>query len=297
MRGDLNTALSAQGIEDILDFKMFPFGNAFFANAAGATNTCDSPYTHEGFYTYYNTTLPNPNNWTSAKNGRSCWQTNCGSTGSWTTAECTAGTAVSQHGPGEGLADTVEACVMDLVGGNDQWLRYWPFVYCFEAIELSNAYPGYAYGSPTDQADFYQVFGVNGSSFSDAIALSLGAAETCANQVGLNWTAIEACCNPTIDDDGQMQLPAAGEELTATYAWKTAQLDPPHEFTPWIVFNGQPLWLTDDDAGELNGGDDLLNWICAAYTGSTLPAGCPANPTPLPSVLVQNPTPSPTAAA
>lgn len=165
---------------------------------------------------------------------------------------------------------------------------------CGCAAQLSGAYPAYAYGEPADPADFQAYFNVSGSSFTDAISMTMDSAKTCAKQVGLNWTAIEDCSNPTINPQGQMELPPRGTKLEADYAYDTAQLNPAHEFTPWIVFEGQPLWLTDDDAGELNGGTDLLNWICAAYTGSSLPAGCPASPSPLPSVLVHTPTPSPT---
>ena len=107
----MNTALQADGIDQIIDFSFYPFGNAFYANAEDTPNTCNSPYVWEGFDVYYNTTSPNVNKWDSSANGRACWEANCGvgSTSGWSDDECTAGTAIYQHGVGEGLVDAVES--------------------------------------------------------------------------------------------------------------------------------------------------------------------------------------------
>lgn len=249
----------------------------------------------EGFYSFYNESSPNPELWTACENGaaRSCWSESCGADGTLSDAECTSGDAVYQHGPGEGLADVVEACAMDAVGA-ENFLLWWPFVYCFEGVELSEAYPAYAYGEPKSQALFYQTFGVSGSSFVAAINYTMAAAEQCAQVTGMNWTYIEACANPSVGANGQLELGQRGEVLEAQNALATAKLEPPHWYTPWIVFQGSPIWLNDDESwgGSFEQNSELLNWICAAYSG-TLPSGCPSNPSPIPTDFLTGPPPTP----
>lgn len=255
--------------------------------------------TVDGFFSYYNETNPDPSAWTACDplpNGRpsarDCWSSGCGSDGSFSDNTCTSGDAVYQHGPGEGLADVVEACAMDAVG-KENFLLWWPFVYCFEGVKLSSALPSYAYGTPVDQAVYEQTFGVPGYSFEAAINFTMASAEECATLTGMNWTFVQTCADPTIDSDGQMALGARGQALEVENALATARLDPPHWYTPWIVFEGSPVWLNDDDAwgGSFTSNNQLLNWICAAYDGD-LPPGCPKNPSPIPSKFDTGPPPT-----
>ena len=68
-------------------------------------------------------------------------------------------------------------------------------------------------------------------------------------------------------------------------AWHTVQLDPPHQFTPWVVFEGQPVTGISDDDGSA-GYAGLLSWICYSFLdanpGAVAPAGCPPDPQPIP---------------
>jgi interferon gamma-inducible protein 30 len=47
----------------------------------------------------------------------------------------------------------------------------------------------------------------------------------------------------------------------------TNSLQPPHQWTPWVVMNGSPLTQTQLD-------ESLTKLVCAAYTGPK-PSGCP----------------------
>lgn len=305
MQGNLNTALTAPGIETILDFTFYPFGNAFYANLDDGS--CPLSCTVDGVYSYYNESDPNPNGWTGCdpiSNGRpsarDCWSKMCAYDG---TADddtlCTSGNAVYQHGPGEGLTDVVEACAMDSVGSSE-FLLWWPFVYCFEGVKLpaSHVYPAYSYGTPKNQTLFEETFGRPGYSFEAAVNLTMEVAEECATVTGLNWTYIENCASPSFGSDGQFNVGTRGEELEKELALATVKLDPPHWYTPWVVFEGTPVWLNDDDAwgGSFSSNNQLLNWICAAYEGP-LPEGCPSDPVEIPDNFQTgpSPTPSPTA--
>lgn len=61
---------------------------------------------------------------------------------------------------------------------------------------------------------------------------------------------------------------AEGNALMHTIAQATANLQPAHTFTPWIVLNGKPL-----SSAQLD--QELTKVVCDAYTG-TKPAGCSA---------------------
>jgi hypothetical protein len=295
----LNALLTAEGIESILDFSFYPFGNAYFANDADNLPACPAvECTVEGFYSFYNESSQNVSDWTVCTDGlaRSCWQASCGPGTKLSKKQCTSGDAVYQHGPGEGLADVVEACAMKSVGGTAHFSKYWDFVFCFEGVELVNAgaYPAMAYGTPKDPTDFESTFGVPASSFLTAINVTMAAAESCAESTGLDFNAIASCADPTVGDDGQLALGKQGTQLEADNAWATVQASmggSPHTFTPWVVFQGSPiLFPNDDDASYA----DLLSWVCAAYDGKqALPEGCPENPMPIPSEYVDYPSPSP----
>eukprot|EP00697_Spironema_sp_BW2_P015367 gnl/Spiro4/6184_TR3177_c0_g1_i1.p1 gnl/Spiro4/6184_TR3177_c0_g1~~gnl/Spiro4/6184_TR3177_c0_g1_i1.p1 ORF type:complete len:237 (+),score=42.79 gnl/Spiro4/6184_TR3177_c0_g1_i1:34-711(+) len=77
-------------------------------------------------------------------------------------------------------------------------------------------------------------------------------AKSCVTQSGVNWTAVNQCYN------GQQ-----GKTLQDQAAAVTNNLQPPHQWTPWIVVAGAPL--SDPDT--------LQSAVCAAYTG-TKPAPC-----------------------
>ena len=45
-------------------------------------------------------------------------------------------------------------------------------------------------------------------------------------------------------------------------ALKTEALDPPHEYTPWVVADGKTDADTQDETT-----DDLFGWVCKHYQG------------------------------
>jgi len=235
-----------------------------------------------------NESNPNPNLWESCDPdsdghpaARDCWSNGCGSDGSFSDETCVSGNPVYQHGPGEGLSDVVEACAMDAVG-SENFLLWWPFVYCFEGNKLSNAYPGYSFGTPKDPALFESTLNATGYSFDAAINLTMTSAQECATLVGLNWTHISKCADPSVGADGQLQVGKLGDRLEEENALVTVKLNPPHSYTPWVVFQGSPVNLDNNTVAEgFLDGDSLLNWICAAYEGE-LPDGCPSDPFPFP---------------
>ncbi|KRY03417.1 Gamma-interferon-inducible lysosomal thiol reductase, partial [Trichinella patagoniensis] len=53
-----------------------------------------------------------------------------------------------------------------------------------------------------------------------------------------------------------------GKQLELAYGKETSDLHPPHDFTPWVVVNGQPLrehYM------------DYISYICKAYKGKNPP--------------------------
>ncbi|XP_057862946.2 gamma-interferon-responsive lysosomal thiol protein [Cryptomeria japonica] len=55
-----------------------------------------------------------------------------------------------------------------------------------------------------------------------------------------------------------------GKKLELQYAEETNSLEPPHQYVPWVVLNGQPLYEDYENVEE---------YICKAYEG-TLPQAC-----------------------
>jgi len=55
-----------------------------------------------------------------------------------------------------------------------------------------------------------------------------------------------------------------GKKLELQYAAETNSLQPPHQYVPWVLLNGQPLYENYEDVEE---------YICKAYKG-TLPEAC-----------------------
>jgi len=77
-------------------------------------------------------------------------------------------------------------------------------------------------------------------------------AKKCAEANGLDWDKLNECYNGS-----------AGDEAQKSMAQATANLNPAHLGTPWVIVNGVVL----DDPST------LLQSVCAAYDGAK-PAGC-----------------------
>jgi hypothetical protein len=185
---------------------------------------------------------------------------------------------------------------MNSVGDVTEFLLWWPFVYCFEGVMLNDAlsYPNYAYGTPANETKFVNYFQpyfpdgvVEGHSFLSAINFTMSSAKQCAYMTGLNYTYIEQCVSPSVGVDGQLKFGEEGETLEKANAYATVQLDPPHQYTPWVVLDGNPIQVSDDDQSV--GYSELLSWVCAEYLSInsdidslTLPIGCPSNPISMP---------------
>lgn len=80
------------------------------------------------------------------------------------------------------------------------------------------------------------------------------AGPTCAPKTSVSWTTINTCMNAW-----------EGEELELKAATATENLNPPHQWVPWTVLDGAYC-----DSCTSN----LLNLVCAAYTGPNRPAAC-----------------------
>jgi interferon gamma-inducible protein 30 len=78
--------------------------------------------------------------------------------------------------------------------------------------------------------------------------------ETCFDKLGLDATPIYECYTS-----------GNGTELELQYAGETNTLQPPHEYVPWVVVDGQPLY---DDY------ENFTSYICEAYKGAILPNTC-----------------------
>eukprot|EP00808_Paulinella_micropora_P028858 g32536.t1 len=89
-------------------------------------------------------------------------------------------------------------------------------------------------------------------------------AQKCAASNGIDWKVIDACAG----DTPQYGVDGDGNKLMHSFAQKTNNLDPPHQFTPWVVLNGSPLTQTQLEL-------PLTAIVCKAYAGDK-PAGCPS---------------------
>lgn len=85
-----------------------------------------------------------------------------------------------------------------------------------------------------------------------------GAAEKCAVAAGIDITEALACTKNV----------AEATALTQMTARKTCQLQPEHQFTPWVTLNGAVCGL------DGTGCHGMLAKVCSMYKGSPLPAGC-----------------------
>ncbi|KAJ0020952.1 hypothetical protein Pint_32476 [Pistacia integerrima] len=78
--------------------------------------------------------------------------------------------------------------------------------------------------------------------------------ETCFEKLGLDPKAISDCYTS-----------GNGTELELKYAAETNSLEPPHQYVPWVVVDGQPLY---EDY------ENFISYICKAYNGTALPKAC-----------------------
>jgi len=77
----------------------------------------------------------------------------------------------------------------------------------------------------------------------------------CAKKAGLDYTAI-----------AKLAASRQGNQIMHEVATTTNNLNPPHQFTPWVTMNGKPLTSKQLD-------DHLVKLVCQAYTG-TKPKAC-----------------------
>ncbi|KAJ8440209.1 hypothetical protein Cgig2_023974 [Carnegiea gigantea] len=77
--------------------------------------------------------------------------------------------------------------------------------------------------------------------------------ETCFEELGLNPKPVTDCYTS-----------GHGKELELKYASATDSLEPPHEYVPWVVVDGQPLYEEYEN---------FTSYICKAYKGPT-PSAC-----------------------
>lgn len=84
-------------------------------------------------------------------------------------------------------------------------------------------------------------------------------AKSCATKAGwTDWDEINACTTSDL-----------GNQLMHSIAQATDNLQPAHQFTPWVVVNGTPLTSNQLD-------QQLYRIVCSKYSGSTPPAACKA---------------------
>jgi interferon gamma-inducible protein 30 len=80
------------------------------------------------------------------------------------------------------------------------------------------------------------------------------ALRSCAKRFAYNYDPVDACVNGPAGNNYQHQM-----------AVKTGNLNPPHQFVPWIIVNGSHDY---QDQAESN----LLAVVCHLYTGTKPPA-------------------------
>ncbi|CAN6890594.1 unnamed protein product [Brassica oleracea] len=78
--------------------------------------------------------------------------------------------------------------------------------------------------------------------------------ETCYEKLNLSSKPVADCLSS-----------GHGQELELQYAAETSALQPPHEYVPWVVVDGQPLY---EDY------ENFISYICKAYKGDKVPGAC-----------------------
>jgi len=143
-------------------------------------------------------------------------------------------TFTCQHGVNECIGNVYQSCAIEhfntTTGSVPTW---WPYFLCLEKSQKAG---------------------------------DVTTASGCAKNNGLDWTVIDACAGSdptrgTLDD---------GNKVEHQMALDTNVLQPPHQWTPWVVVNGAPLSESQLDL-------PLIPIVCKDYTskaGCTAPAGC-----------------------
>lgn len=103
MVGQVTKAFAAEGVVEAVDFRFYPWGNAYFKTAK-----CPGP---------------------DAQTGIHCWAPECGTPGGTPADDCFTGAPSCQHGTSECQGNAMEACAINNYPNASQ---YWPFVDCFE---------------------------------------------------------------------------------------------------------------------------------------------------------------------
>ncbi|KAK4772019.1 hypothetical protein SAY86_013794 [Trapa natans] len=78
--------------------------------------------------------------------------------------------------------------------------------------------------------------------------------ESCFDELGLESKHVYNCYRSGL-----------GVELELGYAAETNALEPPHQYVPWVVVNGNPLY---EDY------ENFESYICGAYSGTIVPEAC-----------------------
>ncbi|CAL5424630.1 unnamed protein product [Camellia sinensis] len=109
--------------------------------------------------------------------------------------------------------------------------------------------------------------------------------ETCFEKLDLDPTLITECYSS-----------GYGKELELQYAAETNTLQPPHEYVPWVVVDGVPLyelelqyaaetntlqppheyvpWVVVDGVPLYEDYENFISYICKGYKGTALPQSC-----------------------
>jgi len=94
-------------------------------------------------------------------------------------------------------------------------------------------------------------------------AASPTAAQECAKTGNLDWDVIDKCASSTPSKGSADD----GNPLMHSIAVDTNNLQPPHQWTPWVVLNGKPL-------NQVELAEPLTRLVCNAYTGTDKPVAC-----------------------
>ncbi|CAH8391650.1 unnamed protein product [Eruca vesicaria subsp. sativa] len=78
--------------------------------------------------------------------------------------------------------------------------------------------------------------------------------ESCYQKLNLNSKPVDDCLSS-----------GHGDKLELQYAAETSALQPPHQYVPWVVVDGQPLY---EDY------ENFISYICKAYKGNKKPDAC-----------------------
>ncbi|CAN8295201.1 unnamed protein product [Cochlearia groenlandica] len=78
--------------------------------------------------------------------------------------------------------------------------------------------------------------------------------ETCYEKLNLDSKPVADCLSS-----------GHGDKLVLQYAAETNVLQPPHQYVPWVVVDGQPLY---EDY------ENFISYICKAYKGNNVPSAC-----------------------